>query len=65
MEAKLSLRDISVEVIKNLPPSSSLEEIMYQINFAAKILEGLNEESNGELIQSKDLIEQIKTWQPK
>jgi len=65
MPKTLPLRDIAVEVIKNLPATSSLEEIMYQLNFVAKILNGLEQEAEGELITTEQLLEQVKTWQPK
>ena len=65
MQKTLSLRDIAVEVIKNLPSTSSLEEIMYQLNFVAKILEGLEDEQKGKLLTTEDLLKQVQTWQPK
>jgi hypothetical protein len=29
--------DLTIEVLKNLPPSASLEEIMYRVNLAAQV----------------------------
>jgi hypothetical protein len=38
-----TLKDLTIEVLKNLPPSASLEEIMYKVNLAAQVMEGLKD----------------------
>ena len=36
-------KDLTIEVLKNVSPSASLEEIMYKINLAAQVMEGIKE----------------------
>lgn len=35
------LKEVTIETIKRLPDECSLEDIMYEINFVAQVLEGL------------------------
>ncbi|MBK7128584.1 MAG: hypothetical protein IPM74_01215 [Crocinitomicaceae bacterium] len=64
MEAR-QLRDTSIEVIKNLPQSCTLEEIMYEINLTAQVLEGLKDKEEGKTITTKELLNKIDTWRQK
>ena len=63
MQASLSLRDIALEVIRKLPASTSAEEIMYQINLVANILEGLKDAEQGNTLSTADVLLKVKTWQ--
>ena len=58
-----TLRDISIEVIKKLPSTCSIEEIMYQLNLTAQVIEGLEDEENEKTISTEDLLNKIKQWQ--
>ena len=60
-----TLRDISIDVIKGLPDTCSLEEIMYQINLVANVIDGLNDEEKGKVTSTNDLLKKIDTWQQK
>jgi hypothetical protein len=58
-----TLRDAAIEVIRTLPPAASLEEIMYQINMVAQVLEGLKDKQDGKVISSDNLLKETETWQ--
>lgn len=60
-----SLKQTSIEIIKNLPDSSSLEEIMYKINLTAQVMDGLKDEQNGETISTEELLKRIDKWEQK
>lgn len=60
-----SLKQTSIEIIKNLPESSSLEEIMYKINLTAQVMEGLQDEQNGKTISTEELLKMIDKWEQK
>ncbi|HEV7231500.1 MAG TPA: hypothetical protein VGO45_09250 [Bacteroidia bacterium] len=60
-----SLREVSIEVIKSLPDSYSLEEIMYELNLTAQVLEGLSDEEKSKTISTDDLLKRVKKWQLK
>ncbi len=59
------LRDATIEVIKNLPETCSLEEIMYEINFTAQVLEGLKDEVEGRVISTSELLDKVSQWKSK
>jgi len=60
-----TLRDTTIEVLKNLPPGSSLEDIMYEINLAAQVLEGMKEAEEGQGIRTEEMLEKIDQWRKK
>ncbi len=60
-----SLKQTSIEIIKNLPESSSLEEIMYKLNLTAQVMEGLQDEQTGKTISTEELLKKIDKWHPK
>ncbi len=60
-----SLKQTSIDVINSLPDSCSLEEIMYEINLTAQVLEGLSDEEKNKTISTSELLNRIKKWQQK
>ena len=60
-----SLKQTSIEIIKSLPDTTSLEEIMYRINLTAQVMEGLTDEQNGKTISTEELLKKIDAWQRK
>ena len=60
-----SLKQTSIDVINSLPDSCSLEEIMYEINLTAQVLEGLSDEEKNKTISTSELLSRIKKWQQK
>ncbi len=60
-----TLKEASIEVINSLPNNSSLEEIMYEINLTAQVLDGLKDEEEGKTITSQELLTRVKQWQHK
>ena len=60
-----TLRDTSIEVIKSLPQTCSMEEIMYQINLTAQVLDGLKDEQEGKTISTDELLKRLDKWQQK
>ena len=62
---RTGLRDASIEVLKNLPATSSLEEIMYEINLTAQVVEGLEDVEEGRVIGGDELLKRISEWKKK
>ena len=62
---QLSIKQTTLEVVKTLPDSSTLEEIMYQINLAAQTLAGLKDLQEGRTISSSDLLDKVDQWKAK
>ena len=49
-----SLKQTRIEIIKSLPDTTSLEEIMYKLNLTAQVMEGLKDEQNAKLFRQKN-----------
>jgi hypothetical protein len=56
-----SLKQASIDVIKRLPDSS--EEIMYELNLADQVLEGLSDEEKSKTSTTDELLKQVEKWQ--
>ena len=57
-----SLKEVTIEAIKRLPGECSLEDIMYEINFVAQVLEGLKDAEEGKLLSTEELLNRVKQW---
>jgi predicted transcriptional regulator len=57
-----TLKDLSIEALKNLPPSASAEEIVYKIILAAQIMDGLKDAEEGRVISTVDLLYRVDSW---
>ncbi len=56
------LKEVTIEAIKRLPDDSSLEDIMYEINFVAQVLEGLKDAGKGKLLTTEELLDRVEQW---
>jgi predicted transcriptional regulator len=57
-----TLKDLTLEILKNVSPSASLEEIMYKINLAAQVMEGIKDADQGKVISTEELLKRIDSW---
>ncbi len=58
-----TLKDASLATIRRLPDDCSADDIMYEINFVAKVYEGLKDADEGKLITTEELLKRIDTWE--
>lgn len=56
------LKEATVETIKRLPDGCSVEDIMYEINFVAQVLEGLKDAEEGKLLTTEELLIKVEQW---
>ena len=56
------LKEAAIETIKRLPDECSLEDMMYEINFIAQVLEGLDDAEKGKLLTTEELLQRVETW---
>ena len=54
-----TLKDIAIEVLKDISPSASLEEIMYKVNLAAQVMEGIKDAEEGNIISTDELLKRM------
>lgn len=57
-----TLKGLILEVLKNVSPSASLEEIMYKINLAAQVMEGIKDADAGRVVSTDELSKRIDSW---
>jgi predicted transcriptional regulator len=57
-----TLKDLTIEVLKNVSATASLEEIMYRINLAAQVMEGIKDADEGRVISTDELLKRIDSW---
>jgi len=57
------LKEVTIETVKQLPDECKLEDIMYEINFVAQVLEGLKDASEGRLISTEELLKKVEQWE--
>ena len=56
------LKATAIETIKKMPDGSTLENIMYQINLVAQVLEGVKDAEEGRLITTEELLARVEKW---
>jgi len=56
------LKEASIETIKKLPDSCSVDDILYEINFIAQVLEGLKDAEAGRVITTEELLKRVEEW---
>lgn len=57
-----ALKEVSIETIKKLPDNCSVDDIMYEINFVAQVLEGLKDAEEGKVITTEQLLKRVDEW---
>lgn len=57
-----SLKEVTIETIKRLPDECSAEDIMYEINFVAQVLSGLQEAEEGKVLTTEELLHRVDQW---
>jgi predicted transcriptional regulator len=56
------LIDTTIEVLKNLPPDSRMEDIMYELHLTDQVLQGLEDAKEGRVISTDELLQRMKKW---
>jgi len=57
-----TLKEATIETIKRLPDGCSPEDIMYEINFVANVLDGLKDAEGGRLLTVEELLKRVERW---
>lgn len=56
------IKEAAIERIKILPDECSAEDIMYEINFIAQVLEGVEDANAGRLLTTEALLTRAEKW---
>ena len=57
-----TIKEAAIETIKRLPDECSVEDIMYEINFIAQVLDGLKDAEEGKLLNTEELLKRVEQW---
>ncbi|NMC07972.1 MAG: hypothetical protein GYA24_22390 [Candidatus Lokiarchaeota archaeon] len=57
-----SIKDAAIEAIKKMPDESTVEDIMYEINFIAQVMDGLRDAESGRTMSTEELLQRVRTW---
>ena len=57
-----SLKEVTIETIRRLPDECTVEDIMYEVNFVAQVLEGLKDAEAGQLVTTGELLNRVGQW---
>lgn len=57
-----ALKEASIKRIKQMPDGTSLENIMYEINFIGQVLEGIKDADEGKVVSTSELLKEIGSW---
>lgn len=57
------LKEVTIKTIENLPDTCTIDDIMYEINFAIQVMEGIKDADEKKTISTDDLLKRVKEWQ--
>jgi len=60
---QLSIKQATLDVVKSMPETSSVEDVMYQINLIAKAVEGVNDIKDGRTSTTSELLDKVNKWE--
>lgn len=57
-----TIKEVVIETMKRLPDGCSVEDIMYEINFVAQVLDGLKDAEEGRVLTTEDILKRVEKW---
>ena len=57
-----AIKEATIEIIKKMPDECTAEDIMYEINFVAQVLEGLKDAEAGKTVTTDELLKRVEQW---
>ena len=57
-----SVRDEVLDTLDRLPDGASLEELLSELHFKAKVLRGVAQAERGETIPNERVMEELDEW---
>lgn len=56
------IKEVAIETIKRLPDECSVDDIMYEINLIAQVLDGLKDAEDGKFLTTEELLGRVDKW---
>lgn len=57
-----TIKESAIETIKRLPDGCTIEDIMYELNFVAQVVEGINDADNGNTLTTEEVLKKVEEW---
>lgn len=57
-----SAREATVEAVRSLPETCSMDDVLDRVNLVAQVLEGLEDAEAGRLLSTEQLLKQVDEW---
>jgi len=57
-----TIKESAIEAIKRLPDGCTIEDIMYELNFVAQVVEGIKDADNGNTFTTEEVLKKIAEW---
>lgn len=54
-----TIKESAIETIKRLPDGCTIEDIMYELNFVAQVVEGIKDTDNGNTFSTEEVLKKI------
>jgi len=62
MRGATNPKKMALELIKDLPATSTMEEILYQLKFVDSVMKGLQDAKEGKTMSTQELRSKMKEW---
>lgn len=59
-----SAKEATVEAVRKLPETCSMDDVLDQVNLVAQVLEGLEDAEAGRLITTEQVLKKVAEWGP-
>jgi predicted transcriptional regulator len=55
-------RDKAIQLIQRLPADVTLDDIIYELDFSARVERGFREDAEGKLIPHEEVVKRMSKW---
>jgi predicted transcriptional regulator len=55
-------KDKVLELIRRLPENVTLDDIIYELDFSARVERGFKEDAEGKLIPHEEVVKRMSKW---
>jgi predicted transcriptional regulator len=55
-------KDKALELIRRLPEDVTLDDIIYELDFSARVERGFKEDAEGKLIPHEEVVKRMSKW---
>jgi predicted transcriptional regulator len=62
MQVMISAKDEVLATIERLPADATMEDILSELHFKAKVLRGIEQAERGDVIPHSQVMEELEQW---